>query len=163
MPLKQGITSKKRSINDCFVENEIKGVQREVQKTLKLFETKISVGLEARGGCSCLFLLQHFVTLFLRPTFVTFVTFVSGSHVLSFLWNETRCEPSRRYCLLSHNWISKYRVSNKLETVKLGKCKIRNRISFVFFSKKSIGWEIELQLNFPRIDKTRSLKESRLP
>ena len=36
---------------------------------------------------------------------------------------ETWYGPSWRYCLLFHNWRSKYRVSNKLETVKLRKRK----------------------------------------
>ena len=111
-----------------------------------------------------LFVFAATLCYFVPPAHICYVPNICIRFPRSFLsWNETRWEPSRRYCLLSHNWISKYRVSNKLETVKLGKSKIRNRISFVFFSKKSIGWEIELQLNFPRIDKTRSLKESRLP
>ena len=46
--------------------------------------------------------------------------------------NETWYGPSWRYCLLFHNWSSKYRVSNKLETVKLRKSKIRKAIFFCY-------------------------------
>ena len=94
--------------------------------------------------CSCLFLVQQrcsitllFLLNFLQ--YLVFFPFVCCSHVFLFSQllasdreRETWYGPSWRYCLLFHNWGSKYRVSNKLETVKLGKSKIRKAIFFCY-------------------------------
>lgn len=84
---------------------------------------------------------QHFV-LFLQNNFFSNLCFrhicmlfprFSPFSSCRIRQNETWYGPSWRYCLLFHNWSSKYRVSNKLETVKLfRKSKIRKAIFFCY-------------------------------